>query len=56
MIHLYARGGFQVGMVLMDNEFEKLKNLVPILAINTTAAKEHVPVVERKRYGASLGG
>ena len=45
---LYARGGFQVGTVLMDNEFEKLRNLVPILAINTTAAKEHVPEVERK--------
>ena len=24
MIDLYARGGFPVGMVLMDNEFEKL--------------------------------
>jgi hypothetical protein len=42
MIDLYACGGFQVGTVLMDNEFEKLRKLVPILAINTTAAKEHV--------------
>jgi hypothetical protein len=49
MIDLYDRGGFKVGTVLMDNEFEKLRNLVPILAINTTAAKEHVvPEVERK--------
>jgi hypothetical protein len=48
MIDLYACGGFQVGTVLMDNEFEKLQNLVPILAINTTAAKEHVPEVEPK--------
>jgi len=48
MMDLYAHGGFQVGTVLMDNEFEKLRNLVPILAINTTAAKEHVPEVERK--------
>jgi hypothetical protein len=48
MIDLYARGGFQVGTVLMDNEFEKLRNLVPILAINTTVAKEHVSEVERK--------
>jgi hypothetical protein len=48
MIDLYARGGFQVGTVLMDNEFEKLRNLVPILTINTTAAKDHVPEVERK--------
>jgi hypothetical protein len=48
MMDLYARGGFQVGTVLMDNKFEKLRNLVPILTINTTAAKEHVPEVERK--------
>ena len=37
-----------MGTVLMDNEFEKLQNLVPILTINTTAEKEHVPEVERK--------
>ena len=48
MMDLYARGGFQVGTVLMDNKFEKLRNLVPILVVNTTAAKEHVPEVERK--------
>ena len=48
MIDLYARGEFQVGTVLMENEFEKLRNLMPILAINTTVAKEHVPAVERK--------
>jgi hypothetical protein len=48
MMDLYTRGGFQVGTVLMDNEFEKLQNLVLILVINTTAAKEHVPEVERK--------
>jgi hypothetical protein len=33
---------------LIDNKFEKLRNLVPILAINTTAAKEHVTEVEQK--------
>ena len=48
MIDLYARGEFQVGTVLMDNEFEKLRNLVPILAINSTVAKEHVPQVEHR--------
>ena len=48
MIDLYACGGFQVGMVLMDNEFEKLQNLLPILVINTIVAKEHVPEVEHK--------
>jgi len=44
----YARGGFQVGTVLMDNEFECLRNLVPIIEINTTAANEHVPEIERR--------
>jgi hypothetical protein len=48
MMDLYACRGFQVGTVLMDNKFEKLQNLVPILAINTMAAKEHIPEVERK--------
>ncbi len=48
MMDLYARGGFQVGTFLMDNKFEKLRNFMPILAINTTAAKEHIPEVECK--------
>jgi hypothetical protein len=48
IMDLYLRGGFQVGTVLMDNKFEKLHNLVPVLAVNTTAAKEHVPEVEQR--------
>jgi hypothetical protein len=48
IMDLYSRGGFQVGTVLMDNEFESLRSLIPILSINTTAAKEHVPDVERR--------
>jgi hypothetical protein len=32
----------------MDNEFEKLTNLIPIIQFNTTAAKEHVPEIERR--------
>jgi hypothetical protein len=48
IMDLYSRGGFQVGTVLMDNKFKKLCNLVPVLAVNTTAAKEHVPEVERR--------
>jgi hypothetical protein len=35
-----------VGTVQTDNKFEKLQNLVPILRINTTTAKEHIPEVE----------
>ena len=39
IMDLYSWGGFQVGTVLMDIEFEKLTNLVPIIQINTMAAK-----------------
>ncbi len=46
-MHMYERGGFRVGSVLMDNEFEKLRPLLPTLVINTTAASEHVPDIER---------
>ena len=31
----------------MDGEFEKMKDLVPPLEFNITAAKEHVSEVER---------
>jgi hypothetical protein len=45
---LYLRGRFQVGTMLMDNKFENPRVLIPILVVNTTAAKEHVPEVERR--------
>jgi len=48
IMDVYARGGFQVGTVLMDNEFECLRSLVPIIVVNTTAANEHVPEIERR--------
>ena len=48
VMDVYSRGGFVVGTILADNEFEPLRNLLPILAVNTTAAKEHVPEVERR--------
>jgi hypothetical protein len=46
IMDLYARGGFQVGTVLMDNEFESLRSLVPIIVVNTKAAKEQVTKIE----------
>ncbi len=48
VMDLYLCIGFHVGMVLMDNEAKKLRNLVPILVVNTMApAKEHMPEVKR---------
>ena len=32
----------------MDMEFEKVNVLVPLVEINTTAAREHVGLIERK--------
>jgi hypothetical protein len=48
VMDVYSRGGFVVGTILADNEFEPLRILLPILAVNTTAAKEHVLEVERR--------
>jgi hypothetical protein len=48
VMNLYSHGGFHLGMILMDNEFKKLRNLVPILIMNTKTAKEHVPEVEQQ--------
>ena len=48
VFYLYARGGFLVRHALMDREFEKVRDLVPLVEVNTTAAREHVAVIERK--------
>ena len=45
---LYARGGFVVQHAMMDMEFEKVKDLVPLVEVNTTVAREHVGLIERK--------
>jgi hypothetical protein len=33
---------------MMDMEFEKLKDLLPNIVLNTTAAQEHVGEIKRK--------
>ncbi len=48
VMDLYSRGGFHVVTVLMDNEFRKLRNLLPILVINTIAANKHVLEVKQR--------
>ena len=48
VLYLYARGGFIVRLCLMDREFEPVKDLVPLVEINTTAAREHVGLIERR--------
>ena len=34
----------------MDMEFVKVKELVPLVEVNTMAAREHVAVIERKMW------
>ena len=48
VVYGYARGGFVVNLMLMDQEFEKIKDVLPLVEINTTAAREHVPEIERR--------
>ena len=47
IVKVYARGGFIVRLVLMDMEFEKIKDDFDKVEVNTTAAREHVAEIER---------
>ena len=49
IINLYARGGFKVRTIMMDVEFEKVKDQegMELVDVNTTAAREHVGAIER---------
>ena len=46
VIMMYTRGGFIVNLALMDKEFDAIKECVPFLEVNTTAAREHVGEIE----------
>jgi hypothetical protein len=48
IINLYRQRGFTVDTALTDREFECLRANLPELNLNTTAAREHVPDVERQ--------
>ena len=45
---MYAHGGFVVKTCYMDKEFEKMKELVGLLEVNTAAAQEHVAEIEQR--------
>jgi hypothetical protein len=47
VLQVYERAGFRVRTILMDGEFEKVRDLIPRVECNTTVAKEHVSKVER---------
>ncbi len=49
VLEVYGQAGFRVRTVLMDEEFEKLKPIMPTIECNTTAAKEHVSKAEHTK-------
>ncbi|KAL7523154.1 hypothetical protein ACHAWF_000400 [Thalassiosira exigua] len=48
VINVYTRAGYTVNVVLMDQEFDKVEELIPQVECNTTAAREHVSNIERQ--------
>jgi hypothetical protein len=48
ILSLYSNLGFKVTTALMDREFESLRDDLPGLLLNTKAASEHVPDIERQ--------
>ena len=46
IVNTYAYGGFVIYIYLMDMEFEKVREKLAIIEVNTTAAREHVPEIE----------
>ncbi len=49
VINLYARGGYIVDLIMMDQEFEKSKEKLGLIKVNTTAAREYVGKIERSK-------
>ncbi len=47
VLQVYRRAGFIVRTILMDGEFEKIKDVLLTVECNTTTAKEHVSEAER---------
>ena len=47
VVNLYAQRGFTVCTILMDQEFDKVTDLLPNVEVNTTAAHEHIAEIKR---------
>ena len=48
IVNTYARGGFVIYLDLVDMKFEKVRDKLAIVEVNTTVAREHVPEIERQ--------
>ncbi len=47
VINLYARGGYTGDVIMMDQEFKKLKEKLGLIEVNTTVACEHIGEIKR---------
>jgi hypothetical protein len=47
IVRLYACTGFIVRVIMMDQEFDKVKDACEMVEINTTAARKHVSEIDR---------
>ena len=44
---IYSRGGFSIGTIFMDQEFDKVVEKIPEIKVNAAAAREHVKEIKR---------
>ena len=47
IVELYARVGFVVNVIFMDQKFDKVEDEVGLVEINTAVAREHMGKIER---------
>ena len=47
IIRIFARGGFMVNLILMDQELDKIVDRMGMAIVNTCATNEHVTDAER---------
>ena len=47
IVKLYAQPGYIVHVIMMDQEFDKVKDTCDTVEINTTAAHEHVGEIKQ---------
>jgi hypothetical protein len=45
---IYGTAGFVVQVAMMDMEFEKLRDMLPNVTLNTTAARKHVGEIDSR--------
>ncbi len=48
VFRIYGTAKFVVQVAMMDMEFEKLRDMLPNVILNTTAARKHTGGIERK--------